>query len=573
LDGDDDDLAPLRSILVGPEQRRLERLQARVEDPAARAADVSAVLPQALLLSGDDADLARALTPPVERAITASVRRDPQPIADALFPVMGPAIRKAVASSLAAMIESLNRTLEQGLSWRSLRWRFEAMRTGKPFAEIVLLKTLLYRVEQVFLIERASGLLLQHVRAGPAPVQDAEMVSGMLTAIRDFVQDSFRESEHASLDAFQVGALVVWVEQGPRAIIAAVIRGTPPQEVRRALQHAVETIHLQFADELAAFDGDASVFDASRAALDGCLVTQYRSEARARPRMAWIALGILLLGLVAWGALWFRERARWTSYVDALQAEPGLVVVSAARSGGRYFVSGLRDPLARDPEQILRASNLSPGTVTGRWQPYQALEPRFVLARAREALRPPRGVTLDLRDGVLSVSGRAPATWIAEARRLAPLVAGVRRLDATGPLNAEIQSAVERIGKSTVLFGKGTARLAAGQDDVVRNLALEIGRLDTLAGAAGGHVRIEIVGHTDADGASDSNLPLSRARAEHMRTLLGTEAAPHIEMVATGIGSSQPAFPGVTEAEKQQNRRVSFRVIAAGSPDAGGVAR
>ena len=188
-----------------------------------------------------DPQLARALTPPLEEAITASVKRNPKPLADALFPVMGPAIRKAVSASLAGMVESLNRTLEQALSRRSIRWRLEAMRTGKSFAEVVLLKTLLYRVEQVFLIDRRSGLLLQHVQAGSGVVQDADMVSGMLTAIRDFVQDSFKVGEADSLEALKVGELSVWIEPGPHAIVAAVIRGSAPRDFRPTLQDAVET--------------------------------------------------------------------------------------------------------------------------------------------------------------------------------------------------------------------------------------------------------------------------------------------------------------------------------------------
>ena len=106
-----EDLAAVRAILVGPEQRALEALRARLEDPAVQAREVAAVLPQALQLRALDAELARALAPPVEDAITASIRRNPKPLADALFPVMGPAIRKAVAASLVSMVESFNRTL------------------------------------------------------------------------------------------------------------------------------------------------------------------------------------------------------------------------------------------------------------------------------------------------------------------------------------------------------------------------------------------------------------------------------------------------------------------------------
>ena len=72
-----DDLTSLRAILVGPAEQKIQALQARIDDRFAQARDVGAVLPQALLHRASDPELARALTPPVERAITASVRRDP----------------------------------------------------------------------------------------------------------------------------------------------------------------------------------------------------------------------------------------------------------------------------------------------------------------------------------------------------------------------------------------------------------------------------------------------------------------------------------------------------------------
>src|SRR6187402_1730835 len=92
----DDSFAQLRSIIVGPEQRKLRALQAHLSDSAAQTLDVSRVLPDALQLRADDPQLKRALAPSIEDAITASVRKNPQALADAMFPVIGPAIRKAV---------------------------------------------------------------------------------------------------------------------------------------------------------------------------------------------------------------------------------------------------------------------------------------------------------------------------------------------------------------------------------------------------------------------------------------------------------------------------------------------
>ena len=112
-----------------------------------------------------DVKLRRALQPLLEEALQLSVQSNPRMLADALFPIFGKAIRKAIASELDGMLQSLSQTLEQSFSWRSVQWRWESFRTGKPYAEIVVLRSLLYRVEQVFLIHRNSGLLLQHVAA------------------------------------------------------------------------------------------------------------------------------------------------------------------------------------------------------------------------------------------------------------------------------------------------------------------------------------------------------------------------------------------------------------------------
>lgn len=561
----DEDISSLRTILVGPEQRRLAALQHRLDDPDRRAEDIGEVLPQVLVQHAHDPNLARALTPPLEKAITASVQRNPKPLADALFPVMGPAIRKAVAAGLAGMVESLNRTLELALSRRSIQWRLEALRTGKSFAEVVLLKTLLYRVEQVFLIDRKSGLLLQHVQAETDGVRDADMVSGMLTAIRDFVQDSFKVSEQASLEALEVGDLHVWIEPGPHAILAAVIRGTAPRDYRRTLQDALETIHLQFSERLVAFSGDATVFDDSRPTLEACLQTQFRAEERkSRTRGAWMLFGLAAAALLVWLGLSYRANMRWASYLQALRAEPGLTVVSAERRSGRFVVTGLRDPLAADPASFLGAAGLSADDVEGRWTPYHALNPEIVLARARDVLGPPSGVTLALADGVLTSTGPAPPGWVAEARRVAPLVAGIRRFDAAQALDGELRAAIGAIENQSVLFAKGAARPVAGQDDAIGRLVIHVRQLGALAEAAGLRFRLDIVGHTDADGAQESNVPLSRSRAELVRATLAPAGGSAIELAVDGVGSAQPVVESSVEADKQRNRRVAIRVTKLG---------
>src|SRR5262245_44519985 len=532
----DDTFDELRTLLVGPEQRELRDLREYIHDPTAQTREVSRVLPDAIALRSDDAQLQRALAPTVEEAITSSVRRDPRPLADALFPVIGPAIRKAIAHTLAGMVESLNRTIEHSFSWRALQGGWAAIRTHQPFAERGLLNTLQYRVEQVFLIHAETGLLLQHLSLAEHASEDADQVSAMLTAIRDFARDSFRIAHGESLEQLRIGDLLVLVEQGPSAILAGVVRGTPPPSLRAVLQDALESVHRQLSPELKAFRGDAAPFERARPILEGCLVSQFKPHEKARSAARrWIAVGVIvLLAIATWLFLGWRERQRWNAYLQALRSEPGIVVVSSGRRDGRFFVDGLRDPLSRDPAQFVAGTGLDSGSFDAQWQPYQALSPDFVLARARDLLQPPRSVTLQLQNGVLTANGAAPDRWIVESERLAPAIAGVRRFQ-YGGLEPDLRIK-QQLESVALTFPKGEAFLADGQSDTVDQISRLLAELNSISGLRARRTRVDLVGHADTDGSDEVNSPLSVARAETILRQLPLSRFDALVLVPRGVG-------------------------------------
>jgi hypothetical protein len=398
--------AQLRDLLLADERAHLARLRQRVEEPQLRTADVSRVLVQAVnLRSADGPELAAALTPSVEAALSGSIRRDPQVLADAIFPIIGPAIRKAIAAALQGMTQSMEQALAHSISPTGLKWRLEAARTGRPFAEIVMLHTLQYRVEQVFLIDRQAGLLMQHAAAADVVVQDTDMVSGMLSAIQDFVRDSFGTTQRETLDSLQVGGLTVWIEQGPLAVLAGVIRGSPPQALRDRFRQTIESIHQSHGAALQGFDGNAAPLASTQTALQACIEARYGKAAEARAddnsptsgskqgskhanTSVWpvspfkLGAAALVLALGTFSFLHFKQVSRWNQFVQRLRSEPGLVVTQAVKEGGVYQVAGLRDPLALDPQTLLIEAGLEPGDVHFSWEPYLSLRPEFVKRRA-----------------------------------------------------------------------------------------------------------------------------------------------------------------------------------------------
>lgn len=424
------DLEELRSLLISREQDELRELRARLADKEQRARDVSSVLPQAVKLSRErSSELTNALLPAVEGSVRDSIEKRPQIFIDALHPIIGSVVRRSIAESLRNLLQSFNQSLEHTFSWRGLKWRFEALRTGRSFAEVVMLRSLVYRVEQLFLIHRETSMSLLHVSADRAVTQDSDMVAGMLSAIQDFARDSFKTGQDATLEEFRIGELQVWIAPGRHAYLAAVIRGNPPRELRTTLEETIESVHILKASALADFKGDAAEFASLRPELEACLRAQYdNSKARGkRKARAWFVIaGILgLIAAALIGAI--RREAQWDEFVSRLRAQPGITVTEAERGWiSKSRVAGLRDPLAADPAAIAREAKVNPDGIRFDWKEYHALDSALVLQRFQTAYSPPPTVDARIENGVLTLVGSAPYEWIQPVREGAPRIPGIR---------------------------------------------------------------------------------------------------------------------------------------------------
>jgi len=280
----------VRMVLLGAERDEMTRLQQRVDQleaelagrieelatitnrleelilpPDGRTAAVSEILVDAV----EDADrqgdrFATALQPDIEQAINTSARVDSAVLAEALYPVMGPAMRKMIADM----------------------FTIGDSKSGSSFV-----------VSQVLLIERETGLLLASSSRGDER-GDADVVSGMLDAIRLFVQEAFDADEHDGLRELRVGDTSVQVEWGPRAVLATVARGLPTEQFRIQSAQTLEEIHFNYAPALTEFSGDVSGFEAVVPMLDELEHRATKSSAKKSPWLAFAALVVLIVLIV-----------------------------------------------------------------------------------------------------------------------------------------------------------------------------------------------------------------------------------------------------------------------------------
>ena len=495
-------LQELRHILLGDQLLRLQELERRLTDPKLRTEELSAIVAEAIALRAKrDRAVQRTLHPLVEEALRISVERNPKVLADAMYPIIGEAVRKAVAHALRGMVESLNLMMERSVSVESLKWRLEAARTGKSFGEVALMRSLRYRVEQVFLVHRETGLLLQHVASAHSVVQDTDLVSGMLTAVQDFVRDSFGARKSEDLETMQVGEYTVWVQYGPTALLAAVVSGTPPPELRNVFQSALEQVHQRFSSEMEAFRGDATPLAGTRPLLQVCLLGKSVIEKKRTNRLAWATVVVLIPIIAIGGYLWWQNR-RWNQFVERLLAEPGIVLTSVETGWRSYSVAGLRDPMAKDPGELLRSAGIDPARVSLHMRPYMSEEPVFAATRQLAAQK-------------------------------------------------------ELIEQQVIRFAENSARIEQSELVKLDLLEVKLTELDRWARSRGGQVAVEVYGHADSQGREEANQQLSKQRADAVVEALVARGISAGTFVTQGVGTRLPG-----QAYRDDlNRRVTFKVV------------
>lgn len=81
--------------------------------------------------------------------------------------------------------------------------------------------------------------------------------------------------------------------------------------------------------------------------------------------------------------------------------------------------------------------------------------------------------------------------------------------------------------------------------------------------------KIRIIGHTDDVGDADSNLALSRLRAEAVAELFAELGAPGEQIIVEAKGETEPIADNTTEAGRKANRRVDFSIRTETSKSSG----
>lgn len=513
------DLERVKTILLGAEYEELLALKRRFENREELTEDIARIIAEALeARSMLDNRVSEVLAPTIDQAITSSIDQDPKKLAESLYPIMGPAIRKSITETLQQMLDNFNQLLEQSLSPQSLKWRFDAWRTGRSYSEMVLLNTLEYDVEQVFLIHLETSLLIRHAYSETAEQRDPDMVSSMFSAIQDFIQDSFSVSEDDVLDTLRLGELNVVLQRGPTAILAVVVRGSVPEQLRTRLKTTSEQIYRKKKQALKSYSGDPDDFQDLDIDLQEILAQRHNRDAEKR-EIPWLALVSILAGLAVATYFYYEASLKQEALqakIDAFHTTPGVVVLSSEISDDTATVFALVDPLVRDPEALL---GIDKATIQSA--PYFSAENEILTQRTAERLKPAKTTRITVHDGVLLLSGTATRQWMREAITMAMSITGIESIDQSelkvvNPLLDELGAKTDAITSFRYVFDKEAFDISS-DDPQIPQLASDLSRIGELRESEGlNSASFDVVGYTDDSGSTRLNRRIGLQRAQNL---------------------------------------------------------
>lgn len=318
---DDALLDDLRDIVAGPDRERMRLLETRIALVEHR--------------TGDHEALAAAVSPILGDAIRRQVREDRDEMVESLYPIIGQLITRAVAEAIRDLARTIDQRMRTSFSPAYFVRRLQARARGVSGAELALRDALPFKVAELFLIHRESGLLLLHLPQEPLSTSGAEdnsdLVSSMLTAIRDFAQDAFGQDQQGGLDEIQYGDRRILIEALQHAYLAVVVDGVEPAGFRTKLREQGIEIENTYLDVLRDYSGDASQLDAAQTNLARLMEEGFGEDEPAdlsssQKRIAVglvVVLTLCLLGACLGGAIWARNALKRPAYVVVVTATPG----------------------------------------------------------------------------------------------------------------------------------------------------------------------------------------------------------------------------------------------------------
>jgi len=242
------------------------------------------------------------------------------------------------------LVKSINDKVESAFSIEGIQRKIRAKLQGVSEAELILQESVNYQVQAVFLIHKTSGLVIREIHPALELQLEADMIAGLLTAIRSFVSECIAPpGSDTDLHEIQYDSSKITIEVAGYCYIAVVIKGEPSQRFIKKLRKTLGKIVLKYGKVISNYDGNPATIPNSIELYLERLTKNEVQEKSSKPPYALI--GLLSIILLVWGFVLYRANVAnrvETQIANALDAAPGLSVyqIEPEIRHGKLILSG-----------------------------------------------------------------------------------------------------------------------------------------------------------------------------------------------------------------------------------------
>lgn len=244
---EDDKLSILKDILLTDEREyaesihnKIKALEEIVNEQKKLSGKVDPIIDEKLEEFTEQ--IPETLGPTITEALAEQIKNSKDQVVEALYPIMGKMIKKYISQEIRLLSERINQQLEDSFSTKSWKRKFRSWFGGVKEEELILSELSSQTdVEQVLVIEKNSGLLVG--KYTKTETIDEDMVSGMLTAIKSFVEDAFNEGSQ-NLELIEYELYHIHIQSFVSFYVAVVVSG----EYNLTFKNKIQDIIFNFTE-------------------------------------------------------------------------------------------------------------------------------------------------------------------------------------------------------------------------------------------------------------------------------------------------------------------------------------
>lgn len=176
-------------------------------------------------------ELERELNDPEKFA--AVIQQSKAEIIDVLGPVLGKMMKKFIASEITRIKENIEKQSKAIFSFQFLKQTIKNKMAGVSKGDAAIDQAMGGSLLQIFVIDKNSGLLIGEY--SPQNILEPDLVAGMLSAIKSFVESAFGQ-ENSELESLEYSSYKILLYNFNRFYFACVMEGFIDAELRAQLQ-------------------------------------------------------------------------------------------------------------------------------------------------------------------------------------------------------------------------------------------------------------------------------------------------------------------------------------------------